>query len=155
MRKFQLETATPAFFDEVIPLFVLHYQQVAHYQDIKLAPDYERFLAIQKAGVLRVYTAREETGELIGYAFFLVSPSLHYCGSLQALQDILFIHPERRGFGKEFIAWCDEQLKAEGVQVVYHHVKAKPELDFSALLERMGYTLVDKIYGKRLDKEGQ
>lgn len=154
MRKFQLEPATVAFIDEAIPLFVLHYQQIAHYQDIKLAPDYEKYLGMQQAGILRIYTAREEDGELIGYGIFLVSPNANYKASIQAQQALLFIHPDRRGFGRQFIAWCDEQLKTEGVQVVYHHVKVKPELNFGPLLERMGYTLVDQIYGKRLDKEG-
>lgn len=151
--RFNLEPVSMSFIEEAIPLFSLHYKQIAHYQDIQLAPDYDSYLKIGEMGLLRIFTAREESGELIGYCIFFVRPNLHYKESLQAVQDVLFIHPEKRGFGASFIEWCDEQLKAEGVQVSYHHVKARPDLNFSPLLLKQGYILVDQIFGKRLDKE--
>lgn len=101
-------------------------------------------------GNLRVYSARSgEKNLLVGYAVFFVRHNMHYADSLQATQDILFVQKEFRGRGGEFIAWCDYQLKKEGVQAVYQHVKAKH--NFGKLLERMGYELVDLIYTKRLD----
>jgi hypothetical protein len=41
------------------------------------------------------------------------------------------------------------RLALEGIQVVYHHVKAAH--NFGKMLERMDYKLVDLIYAKRLD----
>ena len=144
---------TAEFLDEGLPLFVRHFRDVGHYQDIALAPDRETYIKLEQVGLLRVYTARA-AGDLIGYAIFFVKPNIHYRHSLQAQQDVIYIQPESRGFGADFIAWCDEQLKADGCQVVTHHVKAKPELNFSPLLEAQGYELIDLIYGKRLDKGG-
>ena len=132
---------------EVQALLNEHWREIAHYQDIPLQPDEVFYLGNP---ALRCFTAREDC--LVGYACFVVAPNKHYMGSLQAMQDVLFISPgHRKGLtGYRFIRWCDEQLKAEGVQVVYHHTKTAH--DFGALLTRQGYEEVDRIYAKRLDK---
>lgn len=135
-------------FDEALPLLKSHWEEIAHYKDIPLEPDYEFYVAAENAGFLRTYTARSESGELIGYAVYVVRHALHYKSSIQAHQDILFISKSHRGTGGRFILWCDEQLKAEGVQTVYHHVKASH--NFGRLLERFGYNVIDIIYGRRL-----
>lgn len=89
-------------------------------------------------------------GRLVGYALYFVRANPHYKSSVQAVQDVIYLDPSvRGGTGYKFIAWCDAQLASEGVQAVYHHVKAKH--DFGKLLERQGYELVDYIYAKRLD----
>jgi len=149
--QFQRELASAPLFDELFPLLLCHFREVAHYQDIELSPDWALYERMEELDGLRIYTARDKDGSLTGYAAFFVRTNPHYKSSKQANQDVIFIHPEKRGFGAEFIPWCDEMLRAEGVQVVYQHVKTKPELDFSPLLERLGYTFIDKIYGRRLD----
>lgn len=136
-------------FEEARPLLLAHWKEISHYPDIPLDVDEARYYAIEESNKLRVYTARNDSG-LVGYAVFFVNTSAHYKNSVQALQDIIFIHPKFRGMGGRFILWCDEQLKAEGVQVVFHHIKAKH--NFGKLLERFGYELIDLIYGKRLDR---
>ena len=129
-----------------------HYKEVSHFLDIPLNPNHEKYLHIEANGNLKVFIARDENENLLGYAVFFLNHNLHYMGSFQAVQDIIFIDPEKRGFGRTFIKYCDEELKKLGVQVVYHHVKNKKELNFSPMLERDGYELIDLIYGKRLDK---
>lgn len=136
-------------YSEAHALLTAHYQEVAHYQDIELDPDYEGYAALEQAGALRIYTARTD-GKLIGYAVYIVRHNLHYRSSLQAVQDVLFIHQVHRGRGMIFIDWCDQQLKAEGVAVVYQHVKVK--LDYGPALAKLGYEPIDHIYGRRLDK---
>lgn len=143
--KFQREDTS--VYAEMKPLTELHYQEIAHYKDIPLEPDIETYKTIEEQGCLRLYTARDE-GELIGYSIYFLKNNPHYKSSLQASQDILFIRKDKRGQGREFLMWCDEQLKADGVDVVYHHVKAAH--NFGPLLERQGYKLIDLIYGKRL-----
>lgn len=150
---------SPELVGEIKPLLEMHWESIAHYKDIPLDPDFGMYDAIQAAGALRIFTARVErnvdttqgSGRLIGYCVFFVRPNGHYRSSIQASQDILFLHPEFRGgfVGYRFIEWCDDQLREEGVQVVYQHVKQAH--NFGPLLERMGYRLVDLIYGKRLD----
>lgn len=135
---------------EAAGLIETHYKEVAHYQDIKLNPDHETYRALEKNGALKVFVARDESHELLGYAVFFIRLNLHYKTSLQALQDIIFINPKHRGFGKAFINWCDEQLKKHGVQVVYQHVKKSH--NFGPMLESLGYQEIDLIFGKRLDK---
>lgn len=148
---FQKETAGRCF-QEAMPLLEEHWREIAHHQDIVLDPDFEIYAAAEAAGMLRVFTARTQEKKLIGYAVFFCRTNPHYRNSLQANQDVLFISKDHRGMGGRFIVWCDEQLRAEGVQVVYHHVKAAH--NFGKLLERFGYTLVDLIYSRRLDKNG-
>lgn len=147
--RFQREKATTELFEEVSPLLFKHYKEIAHFQDIPLDPDFDLYTTVDKTGNLRVFTAREDDGRIIGYAVFFVRANIHYKSSLQAVQDIIYIDKEVRGFGHKFILWCDEYLAMEGVQAVYHHVKA--EHNFGPLLERLGYKLVDLIYTRRLD----
>ena len=139
----------PHLMTEVSDLITEHYEEITHYKDIELAPDWDAYLRVYESGGLRCYTARKED-KLVGYCIFFIKHNMHYKNSLQASQDILFITKEQRGRGGRFIKWCDEELKEEGVQVVYHHVKKKH--NFGPLLERFGYDLVDLIYAKRLDK---
>lgn len=136
---------------EAMPLFKKHFKEVSHYQDIELDIDVEKYLSLEQQGMLRVFIARKNFAA-IGYALFFVKNNIRYQKSVQAVQDVLFIDPDHRGVGRKLIEYCDEYLRSEGIQVVYHHVKAKPELNFGPLLERMGYELVDLIYAKRLDK---
>jgi GNAT superfamily N-acetyltransferase len=146
---------------EIMPLLVRHKDEIAHFKDIELNPDVEAYNRCEEQGVLRCFTARSmcasyESGELmpgvlVGYAVYFVRPNPHFKDSLQASQDVLFILPEyRRGrIGLRLIEFADQVMKAEGVQAVYQHVKVKH--DFSPLLERLGYELVDRLYARRLD----
>lgn len=135
---------------EFLPLLKAHWTEIAHYDDIPLNPDLKGYEACEQRGALRIYTFRRDK-ILMGYQIYFVGPNPHYQDSLQANQDILYLAPhERRGFaGYRFIQWCDGQLKAEGIQVTYQHVKAHH--DYGLILERMGYSLMDKIYARRLD----
>lgn len=151
---------------EALPLFERHRQEIAHYQDIPLDVDLDGYAAAEQAGQLRCFTARL-SGMLVGYAVFLVGPNLHYRASLQARQDVLFVLPEHRnqGVGLELIRWSERALKAEGVQVLYQHIKAggpvrmqvaaalKDTRHLGALLQSLDYELIDLIYGKRLDRK--
>lgn len=136
--------------EEALPLFEKHYQEIAKYHDIPLAPDFAAYAALEAQGNLRVYSARN-AGDLIGYVVFFVRPHLHYSGTLFAAQDVLFLLPEyRKGMtGLRLIKFADERLKAEGVQVVTQHVK--DHMDFGPILERMGYERVETTYMRRLD----
>lgn len=137
---------------EIQPLLEAHWREVAHYQDIPLAPDWGSYYTAEQAGQLRCYSARD-CDELIGYVVFFVRPNMHYRGSLQAWQDVLFMAPEHRAgmAGVKLIRHAERRLAAEGVQVVYHHAKRTNRV--GELLGRLGYELVDEIYAKRLDRK--
>lgn len=146
--KFKCEKAKDIL-EEIKPLLNLHWKEIAQYPDIILDPDYDQYLKMDELGLLKCYTLRDENNnELIGYALYFIKPHIHYKSCLVALQDILFIRQDRRGHGRQFIKWCDDQLKELGVNLVSHHIKAKHNWGF--VLEHMGYELMDLIYVKRL-----
>lgn len=147
---YQAERASDIW-DEIQDLLQAHWKEIAHYQDIPLVPDREAYMAAETQGQLRVYTVRD-TCKLVGYGVFFVKPNIHYSTSLQAVQDILFLSPEyRKGrVGIQLIKHAERALAAEGVQAVYHHVKCSNQV--GRLLARMGYELIDEVYGKRLDQ---
>lgn len=150
MITFQREWLTPELADELEPLLRQHKHEIAHYPDIPLDVDWMTYAALQTTGKLALFTVRRDA-QLLGYACFVVAHHLHYNTSLQAQQDVLWLHPALRGRfqGPKFLKWCDTQLLVLGVQVVYHHVKAAH--DFSPILLRLGYMHIDTIYGRRLD----
>lgn len=152
--KFSRENAHQ-FIPEAMSLFSLHWGEVGHYKDIPLEIDFETYNKLEDSGTLRIYSAREDDNKVVGYSFYFLKNNVHYKSSLQASQDIIFLHPDKRktGLGLSFIDWCDGELRKEGVQVVYHHVKTKKELNFGPLLEKLNYELIDLVYGKRLDME--
>lgn len=149
--KFQVEDLD-VLFSEGMPLFVRHFAEVSHYQDIPLSINWDKYYLFEENGFLRVYTARSDEGALIGYMLCIVQTNIRYSSSLQAVQDILFILPERRGFGMKFIKWCEDRLREDGVQVLYQHTKLDPKLDFSPILKRLKYEEVDRLWAKRLDR---
>ncbi len=137
---------------ELEELFAAHWREVARYQDVPLEIDWPFYLAAEARGETRMITAREG-GELVGYALFLLPRHPHYTGLRQARQDILYLAPEhRRGrAGLTLIRVAETRLRAEGVQLVYHH--AKPASQMGELLRRLGYELFEEIYARRLDEE--
>lgn len=147
---FALEKASRELIEEMVPLIKSHWEEITHYPDIPLEPNYEVYYQAQAAGSIRVYTVRQH-GKLVGYSIFIVTPSLHSIHSLQAKQDALFIEKESRGYGGIFIGWCDQMLKVEGVEVTFHHVSLAH--NFGAVLERLGYQAIETVYTKRLNPE--
>lgn len=138
-------------YDEAIPLLQSHYEEIAFYRDIPLSPNRAIYEASDRSGNLRVYTVRD-AGTLIGYGVFAIALAPHYTTSLQASEDVLYLRQDARGktIGYRFLAWCDEQLRAEGVQVVSHHVK-KHHPALGKLLVNLGYDEQETIYTRRLD----
>lgn len=135
---------------EMMPLLEKHWREISANLDIPLEVDHDGYQRLEDHNMLRIYAARVD-GKLVGYSVYFLKHNLHYKSSFQAVQDVLFIDPEYRkgSLGAKLIKACDVELAQEGVQVVYHHVKAAH--NFGPLLERMNYKLVDLIYQKRLD----
>ena len=179
--RFAREAFNDALLAEMLPLLERHWAEVAHYTDIPLCVDASVYHAAEANGALRIYTARRETtvrtgpfptaqrqelnagvvpvrgqservDQLVGYAVFFVRSNPHYALSVQAVQDVIYVAPESRGnTGARLIQFADDELREEGAQAVYHHVKTAH--NWGKLLERMGYEAVDVIYAKRLDRD--
>lgn len=138
----------PKFYDEARDLITQHYSELGD-PTAQFKPDLALFFAAEESNNLLVYTVRKGN-KIAGYAIFIRFIHQHYMGEQVAECTALFLDPMYRGLGvgKGFLAWCDEQLKLENVQVVYHHVKASN--DFSPILTGIGYGLDDYLYSKRL-----
>lgn len=131
-----------------------HWEEVGHYKDIPIDMQWDKYAFLQANGKLRCFTIRDFLNEemkdtvLMGYAFFIVDKHLHYKETLVGSQDILYVRKPYRGIGKEFLKWCDEELKKEGVITVTHH--AKPWFEYGNLFKDMGYEKAETIWSRRL-----
>lgn len=125
-----------------------HYEEIAHNkQDIKLDPDWARYDAMEQAGNLIAYTARDE-GKLVGYSVFFVNYHIHYNSTLVGQNDVLYLLPEyRKGMtGIRLIKYSIAQLEARGVDKIHWHVKF--DHDFRVILERLGFVSEEVIVSK-------
>ena len=141
-----------ALWDEIRPLTAAHHAETSFYKDLPLAPDKDRYLMMEERGFLRCYTARDaDTKRLVGYSIVIVAVNAHHATSPpMASGDILFLDPEYRGvgLGRMLVNYGDDQLKAEGVEIVFHH--GKHQGNFINTLVRCGYQPCELLYTKRL-----
>lgn len=138
---------------EIGPLLEQHYDEVAKFKDIPLEPDVDAYNAMEEAGKLRCFTARD-CGKLIGYVVFICGSHLHYKSLRTAMQDVLFLSPEaRKGTtALRFFDFFEKRLQAEGWHMTLQHQKpAHPAL--GVVCQRRGYEVMDIMWAKRLDKD--
>lgn len=133
---------------EVDGLLQEHYRELAKNQDrVKLAPDWERYAALEAAGSFLVYTARDD-GELVGYAAFFSSPHPHYTGLRLVSNDVLFLTQTHRvgRTGVKLIRFCETQIAAlygQDFCITWH---AKENTSLAGMLGRMGYGVQDIVF---------
>lgn len=132
-------------------LLLAHWGEIAHYHDIPLDVDWRKYEAAEESGKLRIFTVRD-AGELVGYACYFFDRNPHYRGSLQAVQDVLFLASgyRTRHIGQQLITFADAHMAAEGAQATYQHSKVAHPMD--PLLKRLGYEQVDSLWAKRHDR---
>ena len=137
--------------NEMLPLWAEHWKEIASETFGPLEPNLEFYETLDKYGVLRIYTVRNE-GKLIGYQIFNVAMSPMSKNMLTSNSSLIYITPdERKGLlAKRFLDFCTNQLSIDGVQVVYMSISADHKL--KSLLERSGFRHVDQIYCKKLSE---
>lgn len=136
--------------DEIKPLLDMHWRDIATNKDvIKLNPDWEAYHSLEGQGKLKVFTARD-AGTLVGYFVVLVGHNIHYKDHLFAANDIIYLHKDhRKGFaGIRLINFAEKCLTADGVSTLT--INTKVHQPFDAILERMKYKLVERVYSKYL-----
>jgi len=135
---------------EIEPLLEEHWKEIALNKDkIKLNPDWRAYADLDSIHALRIYTARKD-GKLMGYFVVIVSKSLHYRDHLFANNDIIFLtKPARKGLtGVKLIKFALDSLEAEGVTKV--HINTKAHQPFDAILERLGFEEIERVYSLML-----
>lgn len=143
------EPLTDALWAELEPLLFRHYLAISAWKDVPLEPDRAKYDLLERAGVLRIFTARQQ-GCLIGYVAFLVDAHLHYRRLTVASQDVLWIEPEHRhgALGSELMDFAERVLEVDGVHVILQHSKVAHPI--GGFLRRLGYEAMDTIYAKRI-----
>lgn len=135
---------------ELPPLFEAHWQEVGrHRESLALAPNWPAYEQIEGAGLLRIVAARE-AGALVGYVFFVLSPSLHYAPHSFAVADLVYLDPaHRRGLaGLRLLRFALELARADGAALVTFNCKLSK--DFGILLARLGFEPAETLYTKAL-----
>jgi GNAT superfamily N-acetyltransferase len=128
-----------------------NWEEIGTYKDIPLDPDFNYFEMIDKYNILVIHTARNEDGDLIGYAIFTITPNVLYKSHKWALNGPIWIHPDYRskGVGRGFVAFWNEDLKKRGADVIRITVEvAHPTMAY--LLNDCGYNPVEASYELRI-----
>lgn len=138
------------------PLFTEHWRELALNQDsIALEPDYERYFQMELFGLLHVLAVRD-AGHLVGYAFMIVNPHLHYASTKWAVLDIFWLKPQyRKGWnGIRLFKTVERRARNLGAVVLSGtqklHFKNEKAHQVGALFEFLGYDPIETVYAKRL-----
>lgn len=135
-------------YDELHPLFVEHWHEVAMYQDhIELDVDKERYQQLEELGLIQTVIARD-AGRIVGYSVEIVAPHLHYKGDKYAINDIIYLDPEYRhgGYADQMLGFVESELRKDGVSVHILHMKVN--IPFEGLALRNGYGKAEYTYSK-------
>ena len=136
--------------DEAKPLLVDHWENIALNKDtIALDPLWDTYRKLEETGNLKIITARQEK-KLVGYAAYVISPSLHYSDQIIADADVFWLDPDyRKGMaGMRLFKHAEKVLKSYGVTRVLNKVKI--HFDVGKVFERMGYDPIERVYSKSL-----
>lgn len=119
-------------------LHVLHWNETEAYRHgFALNPDYLRYQAIERAGGLIQFTARNG-GELVGNLRLFLSQSLHTQTSL-VTEDTIFLKPEHRGgfLSMAMLRFAEQAVVSLGAQEIRSNSKLVNRAD--VLMRRMKY----------------
>lgn len=141
------EESFTATLESIKPILAENHAETGVYP-LPFNPDYERYLFLDQDGSLKFFTARGSAGELAGFAIFFLDTEIQQQEIRSATQSVNYVCRSHRGVGYAFMKFCDDILKKQGVNSVWRQATAK--YDISKVYERMGYTLVEKSYLRRL-----
>lgn len=139
---------------EIQTLLEMHWREIAVWQDIPLAPNWEMYYILEKSGNLVVYTVRDDnnSNKLVGYAVFFLRGHIHYKDHIWGLNDIVWVHPDYRDgrIGRKLVDFWEKDLQSRGVHVAHVNVKvAHPALGL--VLKWSKYKMVESGFEKRLN----
>lgn len=144
------EEAGEKVMKECLRLGQMHYSEVYADKEAKVPRNYNwQFLKLcNDNGLLHMVTARDETGELIGYFTTLVSPDL-FSSTFKGEDMAIFVRPDHRGNGvwQQMLHVTEDLLRANGVS----GMSLKFQAGFNETLpEREGYRLREWVFEKVL-----
>lgn len=130
-------------------LFEAHWNEVGEDREtIALEPDFSKLLAMERAGALVSFSAREADGALAGYALMLASPPFLYKAHVFAYSIAIYIDPAHRGHGAVLVRLIERELRGRGVAKVFFIARAGTA--FGKVLEELGYAASETAFAKLL-----
>lgn len=129
-------------------LLEAHWEEIAlNKTKIALNPDWEAYEALETAGKLKIFTARDDD-KMIGYFVVIVGINLHYKDHVFAVNDILYLDQQyRKGrTGLKLIKFAEQCLRDDGVSVL--NINTKVHKPFDSLMEYLGFNLIERVYSK-------
>jgi len=148
---FTEEHFTDELIEEIKPLTELSWREANCAPETNYAPDWDKYAMLNDKDYLRLFTVRTIVdSELVGYATFLVSETLHSSNVIHALHDSLFIYkPNRKnGTAKKLIEFVEKEFALNGVNTMVMSVMS--HRDYSNTLKELGFTHSESNYIKRL-----
>lgn len=150
MITYQIEKAYDII-EEIQPLIAAHYREICAHPDVlTLDPDYDKYVEMCDAGILRIMTVRDNDF-LVGYAVCMITPHLHYIDTTFALVDLVYIDQSYRGgtVGYRLFKHMADDLKTDcGVKIISVHMKIKHQ--FRRLLQKLGYVQTEENWERVL-----
>ena len=148
MITFHAEPDPTLVFKELAGLLQGHMDEVCMFgDDCMLAPDWDRYTKLSHMGMLQIVSARKSDGEMIGYSSDFIVRHMHYAFTM-ASNDAVYLKKGYRGKAIKLFKYVEECLILKGVR--FYSIAIKPEIDFSPVVKRMGYKLMESHYYRRL-----
>lgn len=135
--------------EELAPLIQEHAEELSPHKGKHEPILAKAYNLLEWDGNLVIVTARDE-GKLVGYCAFILAPSLHYRGVLNAEVDCFFLAREyRKGMaGIQLLREGEKACKEKGATHIVQ--KCKVYQDLSPILERMGYEKIEYVFLKEV-----
>ena len=146
MIQFVHELNPVPLFEKLDVMLQDHKEELCLFPDAKLDPDWNAYKKLHEAKTLKVITARRND-EIVGYTVNFISRHFHY-NFLYGVNDIIYMHPDYRGYGIQLIKTTERLLKDIGVE--FFSLSIKPHVDFRRVVEKLGYSLLEFQYFRRL-----
>lgn len=147
-------TAQVESFEYALPelerIFPVHHNELGLFKDrMPLAPQYDEYIARERAGRLFLVTVRRN-GKIAAYYTAQVAPGFHYKNTLTGTQDMVYVVPDERNRGLSLPLFnrVEKELQRRGVQLWYAGLKTHNPLGMPRLLDMLGFQPADTYQAK-------
>lgn len=145
---YAVEKMDMALIEELKPLLLEHWEEIAMYKDkIVFDPDYSSYVMMQENDLLQSVIVRKDD-KIIAYYISFIYIHPHYKNNKMAQNDILFVHPDYRGgtVAYRMFKFAEKELKKIGCSV--NTIRMKVEFPFERLCLKLGMVEQEKTYSK-------
>jgi hypothetical protein len=139
---------------EGLPLLQRNWEETGEFgETLKFDPDIDLYRRMEKNGFLNILIARREQ-KMIGYALLVIQPNLKHRGLYSCIIDPFYLLPDWRT-GRTAL-----RMISEAIQFSYRRgarfwtINSNLRVDFSRLLQRIGFREVDLVLAATCDTLG-